>query len=137
MHEVNEKGVAPMSVGFCPRGGWILLSLVLVLGLSAGSVKSEEKPTPAPTAQESEPFDQEQALAELRKKIAGKEKEPAEAVFEDIQLLKGVPAERLLRIMEIGYSRSLGVNCTHCHVPGKWESAEKPQKQITRDMAAM
>ena len=39
--------------------------------------------------------------------------------------------------LAMGYARSLGVNCTHCHVPEKWESDEKPQKQIARDMAAM
>jgi hypothetical protein len=39
--------------------------------------------------------------------------------------------------MEMGYARSLGVNCTHCHTPEKWESEDKPQKQIARDMAAM
>ena len=39
--------------------------------------------------------------------------------------------------MEIGYSKSLGVNCTHCHVVDQWEKEDKPQKQITREMAAM
>jgi hypothetical protein len=39
--------------------------------------------------------------------------------------------------MEFGFARSLGVDCTHCHVPDKWESEEKPQKQIARDMSAM
>jgi len=83
------------------------------------------------------PFDQAQALAELRKSIAGKENEPAEKVFKNIQLLKGMPAARLLRVMELGYSKSLGVTCTHCHVPGEWEKEDKPTKQIARDMAGM
>jgi hypothetical protein len=87
--------------------------------------------------QAEKPFDQEAALAELRKSIAGKEQAPAETVFKNIQLLKGVPAGRVLRIMELGYARSLGVNCTHCHIPGAWEKDEKPTKQIARDMAAM
>ena len=34
-------------------------------------------------------------------------------------------------------ARSLGVNCAHCHVPEKWESDDKPQKQIAREMSAM
>jgi hypothetical protein len=63
----------------------------------------------APPPQTEKPFDQAQALADLRKSIAGKENEPAEKVFKNIQLLKGVPAGRLLRVMELGYSRSLGV----------------------------
>jgi len=48
-----------------------------------------------------------------------------------------MPAGRLLRVMELGYAKSLGVNCTHCHVAGEWEKEDEPTKQITRDMAAM
>ena len=44
-------------------------------------------------------------------------------------MVKNMPAGQLLRVMEMGYARSLGVNCTHCHVPDKWESEEKPAKQ--------
>ncbi|HXG68552.1 MAG TPA: c-type cytochrome [Blastocatellia bacterium] len=88
-------------------------------------------------AQEQKPFNQEEALAELRKQIAGKENQPAEQVFKNIQMLKGVPAGRLLRVMEIGYGRSLGVDCTHCHSPGQWEKEDKTEKQIAREMSAM
>jgi len=91
----------------------------------------------APTFQAEKPFDQAQALADLRKSIAGKENEPAENVFKNIQLFKGMPAGRLLRVMELGYARSLGVTCTHCHIPGEWAKEDKPTKQIARDMAAM
>lgn len=85
------------------------------------------------------PFDQAATLAALREQIKGREQEPAEKVFKNIQtpMFKGSPASRVLAVMEMGYSRSLGVNCTHCHVPGKWEGEDKPQKQIARDMAAM
>ena len=84
-------------------------------------------------------FDQAAALADLREQIKGKGKDPASVVFKNIQIpfLKNVPAGQFLAIMEMGYARSLGVSCVHCHVPGKWESDDKPQKQITRDMAAM
>ena len=85
----------------------------------------------------SQVFDQEAKLAELRKQIAGKEQLPAETVFKNIQFLKGVPAARLLAVMKIGYSRSLGVNCTHCHVVDQWEKDDKPTKQTARDMAQM
>lgn len=87
--------------------------------------------------QESKSFDQEQALSELRKKIAGQESKPAEEVFKNIQLLKGLPAGRLLRVMELGYSKSLGVNCMHCHLVDEWDKDEKPTKQIAREMAGM
>lgn len=39
--------------------------------------------------------------------------------------------------MELGYAKSLGVNCAHCHVSGEWDKEDKPTKQITRDMMAM
>ncbi|MGD9589103.1 MAG: photosynthetic reaction center cytochrome c subunit family protein [Pyrinomonadaceae bacterium] len=96
------------------------------------TVTAQASPTPAR-------FDQAAALAKLREQIKGKEKQPAETVFKNIQLpaFKGSPADRVLAVMELGYARSLGVDCTHCHVPDKWESEEKPQKQITREMQAM
>ena len=89
-------------------------------------------PTPAPAE-----FNQAAAIDALKQQIKGKEQEPAEKVFKNIQMLKGVPAGRLLAIMEMGYARSLGVNCTHCHTPEKWEAEDKPTKQIARDMSAM
>ncbi len=110
------------------------------LTTNARAVVNQNSATATPTvapSQGEKPFGQAQALAELRKSIAGKENEPAEKVFKNIQLMKGLPAGRLLRIMEMGYSRSLGVTCTHCHVPGEWEKDGKPTKQIARDMAAM
>lgn len=76
-------------------------------------------------------------LEAISKQIAGNESKPAGEVFKNIKMMKEVSAGRLLSIMNFGYSRSLGVSCTHCHVPGKWESDEKPVKQVARDMAAM
>src|SRR4030095_4472156 len=89
------------------------------------------------SAQDQKPFAQGQKLADLTKQIAGKENQPAEQVFKNIQTFKGVPAARLLRIMELGYSRSLGVNCTHCHVVDQWKKDDKPAKVIAREMAKM
>jgi hypothetical protein len=116
----------------------VFLGFVAALFLSSGGAHSpsmasaQTLPTPAV-------FDQAAALAKLREQIKGKEREPAETVFKNIQLpmFKGSPAARVLAVMEMGFSRSLGVNCTHCHVPDKWESEDKLQKQIARDMAAM
>jgi hypothetical protein len=89
------------------------------------------------SAQDEKRFDQAQKLADLTKQIAGKENQPAEQVFKNIQMFKGVPAARLLRIMELGYSRSLGVNCVHCHVVDQWDKDDKPTKPIAREMAKM
>lgn len=82
-------------------------------------------------------FDQEKALEILRKEIEGKEELPSSQVFKNIKVFKQVPAGRLLRIMEMGFGRSLGVNCTHCHNPKDFGSEEKDQKQIARDMMEM
>ena len=76
-------------------------------------------------------------MNEVLQHIAGREEVPAESVFKNIKLLKGVPAGRLPRIMNLGWGRSLGVRCTHCHVQGHWADEDKPQKQVARDMSAM
>jgi hypothetical protein len=114
-----------------------LASGLLALNLATAEPRAVAQTTNAP-AQQSGQFDQAQALAELKKQIAGKENQPATEVFKNIQYFKtNVPAGRLLAVMEIGYSKSLGVNCTHCHVPGAWDKEDKPAKQITREMAQM
>ena len=43
-------------------------------------------------------------VEKITKQIAGREQEPAEKVFANIQIFKGVPAARLLLIMNLGYS---------------------------------
>jgi hypothetical protein len=96
-------------------------------------------PTPTPQPVAAAAFDQAAAIAKLREQIKGREQEPAGKVFKSVTtpMLKDGPAARLLAVMEFGYARSLGVNCTHCHVPDKWETEDKTQKQTARDMAAM
>ncbi len=71
------------------------------------------------------------------KQISGKENLPADSVFLNIKNMGAVPAGRLLRIMNLGWGRSLGVGCGHCHVVGEWDKDDKPQKQIAREMSAM
>jgi photosynthetic reaction center cytochrome c subunit len=76
-------------------------------------------------------------LEALAKQIAGNESKPAGEVFRNIKILKDNTAGRLLNIMNFAYSRSLGVGCTHCHVPGDWASDEKATKNAAREMANM
>ena len=73
----------------------------------------------------------------IRAQIKGKEELPAEEVFQNIKILKTVPAGRLLNIMAGGYSGSLGVSCSHCHVTTDFAKEDKPQKQVTREMVQM
>lgn len=118
----------------------ITLTILLVVGgavLAGWGQKNRTLAQITPVATPTPAFDQAAALAKLREQIKGKENDLAPAVFKNVQTMKNTTAGRFLAVMEMGYARSLGVDCTHCHVPGKWESEEKPQKQIARDMSAM
>ena len=75
--------------------------------------------------------------AMVLRSIAGRENEPAESVFKNIKIFKGVPAGRLVNIMNNGFGRSLGVSCGFCHVVGKWDLDDKEQKNTARLMFAM
>lgn len=88
--------------------------------------------TPAPSE-----FNQAAAIAKLKEQIKGRENESAYTVFKNLQLKGWTTARHVIAAMEIGYARSLGVDCTHCHVPDKWEVEEKATKQIAREMVAM
>jgi hypothetical protein len=69
--------------------------------------------------------------------IAGREQQPAEQVFKNIRVFKGMPAVRVLRIMEQAFVPNLGVQCTYCHVEDDWGSDAKAAKEITRAMWAL
>ncbi len=72
----------------------------------------------------------------LIKLPASDETKPAEQVFKNIQTLQGVPAGRFPMIMAF-FSRSLGVRCSHCHVPGAWDRDDLEAKKTARKMLAM
>jgi hypothetical protein len=75
--------------------------------------------------------------AGVLRSIAGRESMPAESVFKNIKILKGVPAGRLVNIMNMGFGRSLGVSCGFCHVLQKWDLDDKEEKNTARLMFAM
>jgi hypothetical protein len=97
--------------------------MTIFVGLSACSMGQLAKLNPA--------------VAELEQRIAGRENEPAEKVFQNIQVMKGIPAGRFLSIMTEGFSPALGVRCSHCHVSGEWHLDEKEPKRIARGMWTM
>ena len=128
-----QKTAAVLSISVF---GFLFAGFILSPPRFGTTLYAQAVTTPTPAAPAAA-FDQAAALAKLREQIKGREKEPASAVFKNIQILKDRPAGQLLAVMEFGYARSLGVNCTHCHTPDKWESEEKTQKQTARDMFAM
>lgn len=115
-------------------------------------------PTPAPSAQPgvSEPPTaivrrvppSRDSLAKLRAnyvaqvmhKIAGRENEPAEQVFENVQVLKGITAAELVRKMDKDYGEALSWNCTNCHrfaPQGNFASDTSNDKRRARFMQQM
>lgn len=113
------------------------LGLPLALIASSIAVASAQSPAPAPSgAPPPYAAENEKYLAALQASIKGKEDLPAKEVFKNVKTLTDVPATRLLRTMQ-AFTRSLGVSCTHCHVAEQWDSEEKEEKQVTRDMMAM
>jgi photosynthetic reaction center cytochrome c subunit len=132
-------------------GGLLLAGLAAAPALSVPQSKPQTSPAPAPAATPAPAsaatpapapahaagsFDQQRALAALQKEIAGKEDQPAEKVFMNIENFKGVPAGRLLRAME-AFTHALGVDCAYCHDPGHWESDDKEEKVAARGMMRM
>ncbi|HEX4681607.1 MAG TPA: photosynthetic reaction center cytochrome c subunit family protein [Gemmatimonadaceae bacterium] len=79
-------------------------------------------------------------VARVMQQIAGRETQPAEQVFQNIQVLKGVPAGQLVRMMDTVYGRSMSWNCTNCHrlaPQGNFASDTSPDKRRARFMQQM
>jgi photosynthetic reaction center cytochrome c subunit len=66
----------------------------------------------------------------------GSSPQPAEAVFKNIKVLKGVSSDQLIPAMRF-ITASLGVECGYCHVPDHFDKDDKKPKQIARDMIRM
>ena len=70
------------------------------------------------------------------------DKQPlAEDVFQNVQLLKGIPVSEFMTTMGF-FSASLGLNCVYCHVPESLQDWKKfaddvPRKRMARTMIQM
>ncbi len=130
-------------------GGLLLAGLAAAPAFSVPRSEPQTPPAPAPAATPAPTatpapvpahaagsFDNQKALADLQKEIAGKEDQPADKVFMNIENFKGVPAGRLLRAMD-AFTHALGVDCVYCHDPKKWESDDKDEKVAARGMMRM
>lgn len=72
-------------------------------------------------------------LPSLDPLASSSKEERAEQKYKNIQLLKGIPSERLMKVM-FAFKTSLGVDCTYCHIKDQFEKDDKPQKQTARKM---
>ena len=82
------------------------------------------------------PPDSWKAEMEAMQKKSEQDQRPAEQVYKNVQTLKGLPAGRWMMIMTM-FTKSLGVDCTHCHVPGEFDKDDKPAKQTARKMLGL
>ncbi len=63
--------------------------------------------------------------------------ERTEHKYKNVQVLTGLPADRLEKIM-FAFKAALGVDdCTFCHVKDQWEKDDKQNKLIARKMIKM
>ncbi len=60
----------------------------------------------------------------------------AEVKYKNIQIMKGMPASRLMPVM-IMFTKSLGVECSYCHIPNDFAKDDKPTKATARRMLKM
>jgi len=111
---------------------------IVVLGLVAVPATMFTPDTPqAQQAQDTLQPKRDAAMNAVLQQIAGKEELPASEVFTNMKLLGDMPADRLLRIMNQGYSRNLGVTCDYCHNTDDYGSDEKKEKETARAMITM
>jgi photosynthetic reaction center cytochrome c subunit len=73
---------------------------------------------------------------DAKKSKASSGSRAAEAVYKNIQVLKGTPADQVIPAMRF-ISASLGVECSYCHVQDHFEKDDKKAKQTARDMMRM
>src|SRR5260370_903929 len=95
-------------------------------GGSSGAPEAPGGSSPAQTGAVAE-------LTSLDPLPPGNKEERAEQKYKNIQLLKGIPSERLMKVM-FAFKSSLGVDCTYCHIKDQFEKDDKPQKQTARKM---
>jgi hypothetical protein len=79
-------------------------------------------------------------VATVMQSIAGHENEPADKVFKNVQVLKGLTAAQLVHKMNKDYAEALSWNCTNCHrlaPQGNFASDTSKDKVRARFMQTM
>ena len=142
----------------------LVLSIVPVLSCSRGATPASPAPAPAPA--QTRPASTTAAapgggagaarrprpsrdsvtkarafyVAQVLQSIAGRENEPAERVFKNVQVLKGLTAAQLVHTMDEEYGRALSFSCTNCHrlnAATTWASDTANDKVRARAMQVM
>jgi len=109
----------------------LLAAVLFSAALSAQGPSTQAPTAPAATPAPIDAARQKELLNSIRERIKGRESEPAETIFKNIELLKGRPASRLPGMMS-ALTGLIGVTCSTCHVPDRWESDELIPKQAAR-----
>lgn len=109
-------------------------SAPVAAGAQAAPDTTRRRRRPDPATQEAA---RRRVVAELMTQIAGREREPAGRVFKNVRLHEEMPAGEFLTMMNEQFGRGLGMLCGNCHVPGTWDSDEKKNKGIAREMVKL
>jgi hypothetical protein len=106
--------------------------------LKAALSKPASPAAPAAAAPSFPAPEDREALERIQAFLAqgGKDKEPAEKVFKNIELLRGKPASRLPGMMT-ALTGLLSVRCAACHVEGNFASDDLAAKKTARRHFAM
>ncbi len=122
-------GAAIASWQFTTAAGFIAASTASGM---AGPVELQEDANAAQAAND-------RHVQEILRALGAKASEPARSAFKNIQLewYRDIPAKQLLLVMDLGFSKALGVSCTHCHDTGDFSSDDKRPKRAAREMALM
>lgn len=101
-----------LSWKFASIGGLVFLLAIIAFSIRPGYAQEQAKPS-APNAPK-----------------------PAEEVYKNIKILKGVPSDQLIPSMQF-ITAALGVQCQFCHVDGHFDQDDKPPKEAARHMMQM
>jgi hypothetical protein len=141
------RAVFPKRLPKLMAGGLLLAGLAVAAVPAASTPQyGQAPPAPAPMpsheaegqpgAMEAKPGAEAPHPNKLRDLIKGRENEPAETVFKNVKVLKGLPAGHFLDAME-GFSHALGTNCKKCHDTENFASDDKEAKKVAREMVRM
>lgn len=92
--------------------------------------RGKAKPARMPRASWQNRLDQWPAALKLSDADA---KKPAREVYRNVQSMGDAPAGGLAMTMSV-FSGALGVSCDYCHVAGRWDADDIPEKRTTRLM---